>query len=275
MSITLGSWLHAAEKHLKNAGIDTARLDCLVLLSDELLCDKSWVLAHPEHILQIEQTEKLDTKIIHRARHTPLAYIRGHAEFYGRDFIVNTDVLVPRSESEDMIDLLKQVMTSDIETVYDIGTGSGVLAITIKLEFPRVTVIATDIDNTCLGTAQKNALILGADVAFIQGDLLQPIRDSRLETRDSIFLANLPYVPSDYPVNKAATYEPSLALYSGPDGLGHYRTLFTQLTTLTKSPTHVITESLQDQHGALAGIAEHNGYSLALVKGLAQLFARA
>lgn len=270
--MTLGSWLHAAEKHLKNAGIETARLDCLVLLSDELLCDKSWVLAHPEHALQIEQIKELDTKVAHRAHHTPLAYIRGHAEFYGRDFIVNPDVLVPRPESEDMIELLKQAVADDIETIYDIGTGSGALAITAKLAFPRAIVIATDIDVACLDTAKKNAEKLGAAVTLLQGDLLQPIRKTKNEKRKTIIVANLPYVPLDYPINQAAAHEPKRALFSGTDGLDHYREFFAQVPTLTVCPACIITESLAEQHAGLVKIAELYNFTLQTTKGLAQLF---
>lgn len=275
MSITLGSWLHDAEIHLKDAGVETARLDCLVLLSDELVRDKSWVLAHPEHQLEARQVKKLDTRIAHRARHTPLAYLRGHAEFYGRDFLVNADVLVPRPESEDMIGLLEQIMTDEIEMIYDIGTGSGALAITAKLEFPRAAIVAIDIDNACLATAQNNAKRLCADITLLQGDLLEPIQKAVSGKQKAIILANLPYVPIDYPINKAAAHEPKLALYSGTDGLDHYRKLFAEAAAFTAAPAHIITESLFTQHEALVSIAAQHGYRLTSAKDLAQLFTKA
>lgn len=131
---------------------------------------------------------------------------------------------------------------------------------------------ATDIDAKCLLITQQNARKLGAKVEFVQGDLLEPLRDSRLETRDSIILANLPYVPADYPVNKAASHEPASALFSGADGLDHYRRLFAQAAELPHQPSYIITESLEQQHGELQTLAETHGCILTAAVGLAQCF---
>lgn len=268
-------WLNEAEHLLTNAGITTARLDCLVLLSDELGCDKSWVLAHHEHVLQIEQLEKLNTKVALRTQHTPLAYLRGKAEFYGREFMVNEYVLVPRPESEGMIELLKRVVSRESRaTVIDVGTGSGCLAITTKLELPSARVVAIDIDDFCLVLAQKNADKLGAKIEFLLGDILQPIRDSKLEARDSVVLANLPYVPVNYSLNQAAAHEPKTALFSGADGLDHYRRLFAESEVYSNPPAFIITEALTEQHRALTSIAKSCNYILAATDGLAQVFAR-
>lgn len=271
--MTVGAWLRENERVLRDAGVTTARLDTLVLLADELARDKSWLLAHPEHVLQIEQLKKLSTKITQRADHVPLAYLRGHAEFYGREFTVDANVLVPRPESEDMIELLKQAASFESQVaICDIGTGSGCLAITAKLELPGATVIATDIDKSCLNTARENAARLGADVIFLQGDLLQPIRKTKNEKRKTIIVANLPYVPLDYPINQAAAHEPKRALFSGTDGLDHYREFFAQVPTLTVCPACIITESLAEQHAGLVKIAELYNFTLQTTKGLAQLF---
>lgn len=273
--MTIEAWLQNNTSQLANAQIETARLDCLVLLSDELGQDKSWILAHNEHELQIEQLKRLSTKITQRSIHTPLAYLREKCEFYGREFFVNTHALVPRPESEDIIELLK-VDTSRTAAVmiFDIGTGSGNLAVTAKLELSNATVIATDIDNDCLSLAKSNAANLGADIAFIQGDLLEPLSQLGNIKRGVTILANLPYVPLGYPINRAATHEPRLALFSGADGLDHYRRLFTELHALDNPADRVITESLSSQHAALASLAAKHGYKLTSTRGLAQLFAR-
>lgn len=269
--MNIGEWSIQAEHILRHARITTARLDALVVLADECGHDKSWVLAHPEYDLQIEQLEKLNTKITQRASHVPLAYIRGKSEFYGRTFLVDQSVLIPRPESEAMIELLKEAVNSaPLMVIYDIGTGSGCLAITAKLEIAEATVIATDIDDSCLALAKKNAELLGADVAFLQGDLLQPIRKN--EKRKTIILANLPYVPDEYPINEAAEHEPKLALYGGYDGLDYYRELFAQTGDLHHPPAYVITESLFDQHETLRLVAERHGYILKRSIDLAQRF---
>ena len=271
----IDTWLKESIHTLNQAQIETARLDCLVLLSDEIGKDKSWVLAHPEYELQIEHLNFLSTKITQRAQHTPLAYIRGKSEFYGRDYVVNTDVLVPRPESEDMIDILRQIADyQQPPTIYDIGTGSGALASTAKLELPKSTVFATDIDPACLRVAKNNAERLEAHVTFLQGDLLEPVRKLKVTSLSLIILANLPYVPTNYPVNHAATQEPKHALYSGTDGLDHYRSLFTGLKGLPTPPEYLITESLLDQHEALAKIAKKHSYTPTMSSGLVQLFCR-
>ncbi|HSX30944.1 MAG TPA: HemK/PrmC family methyltransferase [Candidatus Saccharimonadales bacterium] len=293
--MTLSDWLKQAQAQLEGSGIATARLDCLVLLADALERDKSWLLSHAEYALQGPDLKMLNTKVAQRAKHTPLAYIRGHAEFYGREFAVNAHTLVPRPETEAMIDVLKDLVSRHPEqsegsspgsndrsfayaqddeniTLADIGTGSGAIAITAKLELPQTHVIATDIDKNCLKTAEHNARSLGVDITLLHGFLLQPLRDSSLVTRDSIILANLPYVPDNFQINTAATHEPRRALFGGPDGLDLYRQLFRQANSLATKPVCILTESLPPQHEMLAEIAKAAGYQLQQTNDFIQLF---
>jgi release factor glutamine methyltransferase len=275
MADTIASWLERSIATLQHAGIETARLDALVLLSDELGQDKSWCLAYSEHKLQRSQVNNLNTKVAQRAQHTPLAYVRGHTEFYGREFEVTRQVLVPRPESEAMIELLKQAVgrSESGVVICDIGTGSGCLAITAKLELPESDVYASDVDPLCLQTARANATNLHADITFLQGDLLQPY--ALRQTADGLLLlANLPYVPTNYPINQAAAHEPKLALFSGKDGLDEYNQLFTQADTLAQKPLYIITESLLPQHTTLIQIASQAGYKLVAEQNLAQMFER-
>src|SRR5437868_3265180 len=109
----LGKFLSSAESKLKDAGISSARLDVLIMLEDSLHKDRSWILAHPEHKLNNLQVRRLERKVSRRAAHIPLAYIRGHAEFYGRTFKINRHVLQPRMETEIMIELLKKIPLPD------------------------------------------------------------------------------------------------------------------------------------------------------------------
>lgn len=270
--VTIRQWLDESTTQLTQAGIDTSRLDSLVLLSDEIRRDKSWVLAHPEYILQGSQINILNTNIAQRAQHTPLAYIRGKVEFYGREFVVNDHVLVPRPESESIIELLKAIQNTEKETtVVDIGTGSGILAITAKLELPAFDIIATDMSKNCLSIAKTNADKLGANIAFIAGDLLEPLIHSSTKT-PSILLCNLPYVPNDRPINRAASHEPAEAIFSGQDGLDHYRALCAQLTQLETKPTYIITESMETEHGSLTELMDTAGYRQRDSDGLAQCF---
>jgi release factor glutamine methyltransferase len=272
--MTIAAWLSEASRLLKEAGIGTSRLDALVLLSDELDEDKAWILAHPEHILQIEQLEKLSTKITQRTRHIPLAYIRGFAEFYGRNFVVNEHVLVPRPETESMIDALKK-LTNEVASpkIIDVGTGSGCLAITAGLEVMSATVIAIDIDKSALDVAKSNAERLDASLLFVEGDLLMPIK--KYVDNEAIFiLANLPYVPPHYPINEAASHEPKIALFSEDNGLAHYKRLFAQIQSMNLDVTAIITESLETQHDLLESIANSHEYILTSTNGLVQAFVK-
>ncbi|MBI5906921.1 peptide chain release factor N(5)-glutamine methyltransferase [Candidatus Saccharibacteria bacterium] len=263
-------WLKRATKTLKNNGIGTARLDALVLLEDTMRHDRGWLLAHPEFELNSSQLKKLDHQIKSRAKHEPLAYIRGKTEFYGREFKVNKDVLEPRPESETMIELLKKLPLPKKLLIADIGTGSGALAIMAKLEMPDSGVLATDIDLKCLAIAKHNAQKLGADVKFFKGNLLEPVYS--LLATPYVLLCNLPYVPDNYQLNSAAMNEPKIAIFGGPDGLDLYRRLFEQIDSMPAKPKYILTESLPPQHKKLAKVAKKHDYKLAQTTDFIQVF---
>ena len=261
--MTTQHWLTLAQTALNEAGVASARLDALLLLEDATGNNRATILAHPEALLSQQQLQQLADTLERRLQHEPMAYIRGHAEFYGHDFFITPDVLVPRPESESIISLLKTLPTP--KSIADIGSGSGVLAITAALQTGAPT-FAVDIDEACLTVVKHNAVNHSANVVCLAGDLLEPLQGQLV----AVILANLPYVPQNYPINEAAKHEPALALYGGPDGLNLYRRLFTQ-TSDTKTQ-HIITEALLSQHADLRKIATQNGYTLKQTDGLAQLF---
>lgn len=232
------------------------RLDALILLEDIIGHDRAYLLAHDEDELTDHQLAWLEPRAARRRAGEPLAYIRGHVEFYGRDFDVTTSTLVPRPESEDIIELLK---TLQPQTICDVGTGSGALGITAALEIPGSSVTLLDVSQDALDVARRNAERLNAPVMYLKSDLLA-------ETREhfDVLLANLPYVPDGHPINRGAEFEPPLALYGGPDGLDLYRLLFQEARA-----TYIITEAMPEQHGALAAIGT---FTLLQTKGYAQLF---
>lgn len=267
-------WLASAVKLLEKSSVSTARLDALVLLEDCLKQDRAYLLAHPETALTVQQADCLDAQIKRRAGHIPLAYIRGKTEFYGREFLITEGVLEPRPESETMIELLKELSLSSRPSVHnklliaDIGTGSGVLAITAKLELPFVSAIATDIDPICLRLARKNAKNHQTSIEYYKGNLLRPIQ--KLEI--NIVLANLPYIPNNYTINAAAANEPAHAIFGGRDGLDIYRHLFEQINRGSVRVQFVFTESLPFQHQALDTIARAAGYRQQKADDFIQLF---
>jgi release factor glutamine methyltransferase len=268
--MTVGEFLQQTTAVLQKCDIATARLDCLILLEDALGKDRSHLLAHPEIVLTSAQLDILNTFITRRKQHTPLAYIRGHAAFFGREFQVNTSVLVPRPETETMIELLAKTTLPDHPRIADIGTGSGCIGIIAALELPHAQLFLYDIDQQALAVAKQNADALRAKVTILHQDLLQDI----IQPLD-VLLANLPYVPRAYPINTAATFEPALALFSGDDGLDLYRKFWQQIAALPQQPTHIFTEALSQQHQALADLAAEAGHTLDESQGLIQHFVAA
>jgi release factor glutamine methyltransferase len=267
--MTTATWLHTNQSKLKEAGIATARLDALVLLEDETGKDRGWLLAHPEFVLDAILLKKLNTKVIQRTKHVPLAYIRGFTEFYGRRFIVSPAVLEPRPESEMMIDLLLQLpaVRDKKYTVADVGTGSGALGITAKLELPNIDVDLLEIDRDAIKITQKNVVNFSTPIQVVHSDLL-----TAAPRPYDILLCNLPYVPDGFQINPAAMAEPRIAIFGGTDGLDLYRRLFEQIKDLPIKPLFVFTESSPPQHQQLARIAADSGFRLQKTNDFIQLF---
>ncbi len=284
--MTLNSWLNLATKRLKN--IHTARLDALILLEDATGKERGWLLAHPEFEIESKIATKLQQQIEKRANHVPLAYIRGKSEFYGREFLVTPATLQPRPETETMITLLKNLLKhktslaevrplqveKDDVVIVDVGTGSGCIGITAKLEFPEAEVYATEINDDALEIARKNAGKLHADVIFLEGNLLEPL--SNIKYQISVLLCNLPYVPDSHTINEAAMQEPKIAIFGGEDGLELYRELFRQISDsrsqLSEKPKYIFTESLPFQHEALKEIAKRYGFAQTTEADFIQVF---
>jgi len=266
--VRVDSWLKKAANALTKASISSAQLDCLLLLEDLTGRDRAWLLAHPERELAHKDVKTLDALIKRRSNHEPLAYIRGRSEFYGHEFKVTADTLQPRPETETMLEVFENLALPVSATVADIGTGSGAIAVSVKLLHPGSTVCATEINQSALLVAKRNAENLGAQVEFYEGNLLEPIKDRRID----VILANLPYVPDGHTINQAAMQEPKIAIFGGPDGLELYRKMFAQIKTLPSSPIYVLTESLPFQHEILADIAASHNYKLVRTEDFIQTF---
>ena len=271
MSHTIDSWLRTTQTRFQDAGIQTARLDALVLLEDQLQLDRAYLLTYPDAELSEANQTALELVVQRREQQEPLAYIRGFSEFYSRKFVVTSDVLEPRPESETIIELLKK-LAPDAKHIADIGTGSGALAITAQLELPEAAVYAVDIDPNCLKILELNAALHDVRIAYAKGDLLEPFLHKDCAFQPAILLANLPYVPNDYPINEAAKHEPGLALFGGADGLDLYRTMFDQAEQLASKPSLILAESLPQQHSDLAKIASEHGYKLVQTDDFIQAF---
>jgi release factor glutamine methyltransferase len=265
--MTIAEWLKQATDRLSQRGDPTARLDCLLLLEDALSLNRAHILAHDDRELSLATVSSLATLIIRREQAEPMAYIRGRTEFYTRTFRINSQVLVPRPESEAIIELLKNSVSSKSAQlkIADVGCGSGCLGITASCELALDTVDFYDIDKAALAVAQQNAQDHQVMGTFIHSDLFA----TALAQYD-VVLANLPYVPTDYPINTAARHEPAHALFGGSDGLSLYRRLFAR-PHLTRGGI-IITESLPDQHTLLTALGREHDLALVQTMGYAQLF---
>lgn len=269
--MTISDWL-TANTNLLAQSSTTPRLDAEILLSEELGVNRAWLIAHPE-VTVISMSEAiLQRKISRRIKGDPLAYITGIQEFYGRIFYVDKNVLVPRPESESIINLLKDYSQVDTEVevrIADVGAGSGCLGITAALELRTPYVDMLDIDKKTFVVSKKNARKYPSlRCQYYVSDTLT----KNYGPYDYI-LANLPYVPDGYPVNISAQQEPSIALYAGKDGLDVYRTLFQQLHDAPWRPKAVVVECLEFQFKNLDELAVKNGFRLHSHEGLARLYA--
>lgn len=168
----------------------------------------------------------------------PIQYIKGVETFFGRDFKVNEDVLIPRYETEELVENILYHIDdyfSDYQTIdlCDVGTGSGAIAISLALEEPRTNVYASDISSKAIEVAKENAANLEANVNFMVGDLLQPLLEKEIKV--DIFVSNPPYIPNNQEIEAMVKdNEPHVALFGGNDGLYFYRRIFKEVKPLLK-----------------------------------------
>lgn len=223
--MTIRTALEQGSELLGRDGIAEPRLTAEVLLGHAIHCERAYFYAHPEQELREVEWIHYGRYLDERLKGKPTQYITRRQEFYGRDFMVSRDVLIPRPETELLIESILRRNPAP-GPIVDIGTGSGIIAVTLSLELKR-RIVATDLSFEACEVARANALRLGADVQFLQADLLKPFADGSVD----ILVSNPPYVPlSDRPTlqREVRDWEPSLALYGGPDGIAIYQRLIPQ-----------------------------------------------
>lgn len=260
-------WLNDAYRQLSDIGVPSARLDAEILLAHALNQNRTYLPAHNTDNINKKTLTIADNYLLQRLNRVPTAYIIGYKEFYGRKFIVNPDTLIPRPESEDIITTLKQILPSTPSTelrvfdnypltptnLLDVGTGSGCLGITAKLEFPNLDVTLTDISSSALVIAKKNAIKLSAKVNFVKSDLLITVPE-----KADIIIANLPYVDKSWERSIETDYEPPLALLADDNGLSIIKKLITSAPNSLKTDGYLIIESDPVQHHILIEHAKKN-----------------
>jgi release factor glutamine methyltransferase len=223
--VTLRAALASAISRLTAADVPSPRLNAELLLMFTLECDRAYLHAHPERKLSAEEQRRYDHALAERERGVPAQYITGHQEFWAMDFIVTPDVLIPRPETEHVIEtVLRTVGRAPVPAallrIADVGTGSGCIALALAKELPSAEIHATDISSAALEIARANAsrLQLEARVQFHQADLLQGFESGGFD----LVVSNPPYVGAseeDQVQLEVRKYEPRNAVFAGATGL--------------------------------------------------------
>lgn len=226
-------------------------------------------LAHKEpHQLYLMMDGEVDEELLKQFQDgmqrymngEPIQYINGKENFFSRDFIVNENVLIPRYETEELVENILYKIDDYFDDyssidLCDVGTGSGAIAITLALEEPKLNVVATDISEEALEVAKANASELDAQVTFYQGDMLEPLIDR--QQKFDIFVSNPPYIPQDQEIESVVKdNEPHVALFGGNDGLYFYRKIFKDVRHVLKDRALLAFEMGFDQRELMSQAVE-------------------
>ncbi|MBN1778908.1 MAG: peptide chain release factor N(5)-glutamine methyltransferase [Candidatus Buchananbacteria bacterium] len=252
-------------QQIKSKKIKTAALEAEVLLAFILKKNKEFLYTHPTKKLTQRQLDKFKKLITRRKKFEPIAYLTNQKEFFDFIFYVDHNVLVPRPETELMVELIINLIKNSkhqilnpkqsqnlkskfpktrILTIADIGTGSGCIAISLAKNLPKAKIYAIDISSKALKIAKKNAKANQTKINFNLGNLLEPTKTKKID----IIVANLPYLDSNYKNllnstdTKGLKFEPSIALKAGKFGLKIYEKLFLQINNLKHQPELIFCE---------------------------------
>ena len=256
---TIDEALRHARDVLANT-TDSPRLDAELLLAQVLNCSRTHLRAWPQHKLTIEQT-RLFLKLTDKRRHgEPIAYLVGQREFWDMTITVTPDTLIPRPETEHLVELaLERIPPSATWRIADLGTGTGIIALAIARERPGCQILATDVSPAALRVARDNAAQLGVtNIRFGEGSWCEPLSGETFE----MIVANPPYIHPDDPHLQQGDlrFEPRSALQSGPDGLADIRQIGTCARQHLRPPGWLLLEHGYDQGPAVSRLLQDWGY---------------
>jgi len=242
---------------LEEAEAAIGRVDAQVLVGDVLGVDRAYMVANPLRILTESEDARIDSMVAQRSLGMPVAYLTGRREFWSRDFIVTPDVLIPRPETEILVEAALQAHPA---TVLDLGTGSGAIAITLALERPRMQVTAIDSSPAALIVARQNAVHLGATVELLDGAWYAPVAGRRFD----LIVSNPPYVAGgDAHLGEGdLRFEPAGALTDGSaDGLDSIRAIVAGARRHLHPRGRLLVEHGHDQAQAVAKLLRDAGFA--------------
>lgn len=256
---------------LHAAGIDQERRTAGLLLCHVVRVDRIHLLTRSEEQIGEAQYRDYFALVERRTAGEPLQYLTGHQEFYGLNFIVTPDVLIPRPETEYLVEQIIKLSREDTKAqsrlIVDAGTGSGCIAIALALNIPNSRVIGIDISTAALEVAKENAATHGmrGRVEFLQGDLLEPLAARDLEGRVDFIASNPPYVPGtdlEHLQREIRDHEPRVALYGGIDGLDFYRRLLAGSPRFLKPAGFLVCEIGFSQLPAIRNLIDPGHFEL-------------
>jgi len=259
--MTLQEWLRKGEEVLLTSPHPgSARRDAELLLLQVVHQERAGLLARWNECLRSAEGELYKGLVERRLAGEPIQYILGETEFYGLPFRVTPDVLIPRPETEHLVEkALDAAASYSRPRIVDVGTGSGAIAVTLAHKLPQAMVTAIDLSHAALAIAEENATRNGVALRLLEGDLLAPVADDTFD----IVVSNPPYVPL---VDRASLavevrdYEPALALFAEDDGLGVYRRLIPEAFAVLNSGGFLAMEIGFNQSPAIAYMLARCGF---------------
>jgi release factor glutamine methyltransferase len=256
--VNIASALSDAVKRL-DASSESPRLDAELLLARALDVARSYLIAHPEDTLDPAASERFTQLIQRRAAGEPMAYISGSKEFWSMELMVSPDTLVPRPETELLVErALMLIGRRSSQRILDLGTGSGAIALAIARERPLCEIVATDVSDAALAIARQNARHLDlANVRFIAGNWIDPVADQRFD----IVVSNPPYVRSNDAALEKLQHEPVSALVAGEDGLDDIRSIAATAGSVLVDDGRLLLEHGSEQQDAVADVLASNGWT--------------
>jgi release factor glutamine methyltransferase len=232
--------LRKAAERLESHHVSSPRLNAEVILAHCLSVDKTYLYTHDDRLLSDAEFQKIENALYERISGVPVQYIVGRQEFYGRYFTVNPDVLIPRPETEFIVEAVLDLHPPSLSSIMDVGTGSGCIGLTLALELPEAQVTIADISFVALLTAKSNAVQLGASASIVCMDLLEAACGPF-----DIVVSNPPYVSrgeSSRLQIEVREHEPHVALFGEEDGLAAYRKLIPSAERVLKPGGYLIME---------------------------------
>lgn len=256
MRLTIRQALDWARRRLEEAAVEDPRRTARMLLAHVVQRDELYILTRPEESLPESLWEDFARVVERRAQGEPLPYITGHREFFGLDFLVTPDVLIPRPETELIVEAVLERAGDGTELLVDVGTGSGCLAVTLAVHLPRARVLALDISEAALAVARRNALRHGVQerIEFLASDLFSALEAAPHPPKADFIVANPPYISeAELPAlpREVRDYEPRVALIAGREATSVHRRIFAEGARFLKPGGYLICEMGYEQYPSL------------------------